>query len=29
MTFNDNGSLTSLDSTLVEGVGGATDFIRR
>lgn len=29
MSFNDNGSLTSLDSTLVDGVGGATDFIRR
>ena len=29
LSFNENGSLTSLDSTLVDGVGGATDFIRR
>ena len=29
MTFTDNGSIQSLDSTLVDGVGGATDFIRR
>ena len=29
MTFTDNGSILSLDSTLVDGVGGATDFIRR
>ena len=29
LAFNQNGSLTALDSTLVDGVGGATDFIRR
>ena len=29
MTFNDNGSLTGVTSTVVDGVGGATDFIRR
>ncbi|QJR82824.1 TonB-dependent receptor [Alteromonas pelagimontana] len=29
LEFSENGSLVSLDSTLVEGVGGATDFIRQ
>lgn len=29
MSFNDNGSLTGVTSTIVEGAGGATDFIRR
>lgn len=29
LQFTDLGSVQSLDSTLVEGVGGATDFIRR
>ena len=29
MTFSDNGSLTGVTSTVVDGVGGATDFIRR
>jgi len=29
MSFNDNGSLTGVTSTVVDGVGGATDFIRR
>ncbi|MBT79488.1 MAG: TonB-dependent receptor [Alteromonadaceae bacterium] len=27
LVFNENGSVVSLDSTLVDGVGGATDFI--
>ena len=29
MSFTDNGSLSGVTSTLVDGVGGATDFIRR
>lgn len=29
MTFTDNGSLSGVTSTVVDGVGGATDFIRR
>jgi len=29
MTFTENGSLSSVTSTVVDGVGGATDFIRR
>ena len=29
MSFTDNGSLSGVTSTVVDGVGGATDFIRR
>ncbi len=29
LQISENGSVTGLDSTLVNGVGGATDFIRR